>query len=58
VSRKHANFIVNDGAARAADIEALILHVRDTVERLQGVRLVPEVHVVGEPAPAVEVGHD
>jgi UDP-N-acetylmuramate dehydrogenase len=57
VSRKHANFIVNDGAARAADIEALILHVRDTVERLQGVRLVPEVHVVGEPAPAAEVGH-
>lgn len=52
VSRKHANFIINDGAASAADIEALILHVRDTVERLQGVRLEPEVRIVGEPAPA------
>lgn len=56
VSRKHANFIVNDGTATAADIEALILHVRDTVERLQGVRLVPEVRIVGEPA--AEGGHD
>jgi UDP-N-acetylmuramate dehydrogenase len=57
VSRKHANFIVNDGAASAADIEALIVHVRDTVERLHGVRLVPEVQIVGEPAPVAEVGH-
>jgi UDP-N-acetylmuramate dehydrogenase len=56
VSRKHANFIINDGTARAADIEALILHVRDIVERLQGVRLVPEVRIVGEPAP--EADHD
>ncbi|MCC6207751.1 MAG: UDP-N-acetylmuramate dehydrogenase [Gammaproteobacteria bacterium] len=58
VSRKHANFIVNDGAATAADIESLILHVRDTVERLQGVRLVPEVRIVGEPVSVVEGGHD
>lgn len=57
VSRKHANFIINNGAASAADIEGLILHVQDTVERLQGVRLVPEVHIVGERAPGVEVGH-
>ena len=34
VSEKHANFIVNpDGAARAADIEALIAHVQRTVVR-------------------------
>jgi UDP-N-acetylmuramate dehydrogenase len=50
VSPKHANFIVNTGAARAADIEALIAHVRATVERVHGVRLVPEVRVVGEAA--------
>ena len=31
VSEKHANFIINHGAARAADIEALILHVQRTV---------------------------
>jgi UDP-N-acetylmuramate dehydrogenase len=50
VSAKHANFILNTGAARAADIEALIAHVRATVERVHGVRLVPEVRVVGEAA--------
>lgn len=47
VSEKHANFIVNTGGARAADIEALIESVRDTVEREQGVRLIPEVRIVG-----------
>ena len=47
VSEKHANFIINTGGARAADIEALIAHVRDTVEREQGVRLIPEVRIVG-----------
>jgi UDP-N-acetylmuramate dehydrogenase len=48
VSEKHANFIVNPGGAgSAADIEALILHVQETVEREQGVRLNPEVRIVG-----------
>ncbi|MGE0370521.1 MAG: UDP-N-acetylmuramate dehydrogenase [Gammaproteobacteria bacterium] len=56
VSRKHANFIVNDGGASAADIEALILRVRETVERLQGVQLMPEVRIVGEPKPKPEAG--
>jgi UDP-N-acetylmuramate dehydrogenase len=49
VSDKHANFILNDGEARADDIEALILHVRDTVQGKHGVRLEPEVRIVGEP---------
>jgi UDP-N-acetylmuramate dehydrogenase len=47
VSEKHANFIINTGAARAADIEALIVLVRETVEREQGVRLETEVRIVG-----------
>jgi UDP-N-acetylmuramate dehydrogenase len=47
VSIKHANFIINTGAATAADIEALIARVAEAVERLQGVRLQPEVHIVG-----------
>ena len=39
VSEKHANFIINHGAASAADIEALIRHVQRTVaERCIGVR--------------------
>ena len=50
VSTKHANFIINTGAARAADIEALIHHVMETVERVHGVRLMPEVRIVGEAA--------
>jgi len=51
VSEKHANFIVNpDGAARAADIEGLILQVKKIVLERTGVELVPEVRIVGEPA--------
>lgn len=50
VSDKHANFIINTGGARAADIEALIEHVRATVARVHGVQLVPEVRIVGEAA--------
>jgi UDP-N-acetylmuramate dehydrogenase len=48
VSMKHANFIVNDGTATAADIEALIQLVQQKVEAQQGVRLTPEVHIVGD----------
>jgi UDP-N-acetylmuramate dehydrogenase len=50
VSQKHANFIVNYGAASAADVEQLIEHVRATVERVHGVRLTPEVRILGERA--------
>jgi UDP-N-acetylmuramate dehydrogenase len=51
VSEKHANFIVNpQGVAKAADIEAIIAHVRDVVHQRTGVDLVPEVLVVGETA--------
>ena len=49
VSSKHANFIINHGTARAADLERLIEHVRSTVERVHGVSLRPEVRIVGEP---------
>jgi UDP-N-acetylmuramate dehydrogenase len=50
VSVKHANFILNEGEATAADIENLIYHVQDTVQRLYGVQLQTEVRIVGEPA--------
>ena len=51
ISEKHANFIVNPkGRARAADIEALIAHARDTVRARFGVELAPEVRIVGEGA--------
>ena len=48
VSEKHANFIINSGAATANDIESLICLVRDRVEAASGVRLQTEVHMVGE----------
>ncbi len=50
VSEKHANFIVNHGAARAADVEALIRHVQRTVAAVHHVDLETEVRIVGEPA--------
>jgi UDP-N-acetylenolpyruvoylglucosamine reductase len=48
VSEKHANFIVNTGAATASDIERLIDEVRAVVEQKTGVLLYPEVKIVGE----------
>jgi len=50
VSQKHANFIINHGNATAADLERVIGHVRETVERVHGVRLNPEVRIVGAAA--------
>lgn len=50
VSEKHANFIINHGNARAADIEALIAHVQATVAAVHGVALATEVRIVGVPA--------
>ena len=48
VSDKHANFIINSGKASAADVEALILHVQATVAGMTGIRLEPEVRIIGE----------
>jgi UDP-N-acetylmuramate dehydrogenase len=50
VSPKHANFIINTGGAKAADIEALLQHVAAEVERAHGVRLAAEVRILGETA--------
>ena len=49
VSEKHANFIINAGEATAADIEALIEHVRTVVAERYGIGLQPEARIVGEP---------
>lgn len=47
VSPIHANFIINDGGAMAADVLALIEIVQETVAREHGVRLEPELIVIG-----------
>jgi UDP-N-acetylmuramate dehydrogenase len=48
VSPKHAGFIVNAGGATAADVLALIEHIRREIRERSGVELVPEVRVIGE----------
>jgi len=48
VSTKHANFIVNIGGAKAADIHAVIEHVKKTVLARTGVQLKTEVVYLGE----------
>ena len=51
VSELHAGFLVNDGEGTAADYLALIAHVQKTVFDKHGVRLEPEVRILGEEAP-------
>lgn len=48
VSEKHCGFIVNRGGATAQDIRALIRKVTDGVEAHSGVRLEPEIKMIGE----------
>lgn len=48
VSEKHANFIINENNATSTDIENLIAEVRATVEEKTGVRLIPEVCIIGK----------
>jgi UDP-N-acetylmuramate dehydrogenase len=50
VSPKHANFLVNQGAASAADIEKLVAHIQAEVARQFGVALTPEFRIAGESA--------
>lgn len=48
VSELHANFIVNTGGATAAEIERLIVRMQAEVEAKHGIRLEPEVRIIGE----------
>jgi len=48
ISPKHANFIVNAGGARAADIEALIDLATAAVRNKFGIALEREVRIVGD----------
>ena len=45
VSERHANFLINDGSATAADILGLMEEVREEVRRATGVELESEVRV-------------
>ncbi|MGQ0699139.1 MAG: UDP-N-acetylmuramate dehydrogenase [Panacagrimonas sp.] len=48
VSTLHANFILTDEGASAADVERLIHHIRMMVRKQTGIELVTEVRIVGE----------
>ena len=48
VSKKHAGFMVNLGNGTAKDYQALINYVIEQVEQASGVRLEPEVRILGE----------
>jgi len=48
ISQKHANFIVNEGGATAADVRRLAEHTRTAVAEQFGVDLVYEIQFVGD----------
>lgn len=48
ISERHANIIINTGAATAADIRAAIEHVARVVHRERGFTLEPEILYVGD----------
>jgi len=48
VSEQHANFIVNVGAARAADVKQLMDEIAEAVWQDRAVRLVAEIKLVGD----------
>jgi UDP-N-acetylmuramate dehydrogenase len=47
ISTVHANFIATQPGARAADVLALIRRAQEAVWRSSGIRLVPEVRILG-----------
>ena len=47
ISEKHANFIVNTGNASATDILNLMRLVQETVYKQFGIKLEPEIHIIG-----------
>ncbi len=54
VTHRHANILINRGHATAADVQALIRHVQQTVERETGYHLTPEIAFIGDFAPPTE----
>ena len=48
ISPLHANFIINTGEALAQDILELVLMARQAVESNSGIRLIPEIQIIGE----------
>lgn len=48
VSAKHAGFVINCGGATAADVRRLCAAIEKRVQERTGIRLEPEIEVIGE----------
>ena len=57
VSSLHAGFLINTGGATAGDFLALMERVQRAVYEREGVRLEPEVRILGQDG-AEEVGRE
>ena len=47
ISQKHANFIINTGNAKTADIMALIRIIKKEIKEKKGIDLEPEINFIG-----------
>jgi len=48
ISKKHCNFFINNGKAKAEDLENLINKVKSTILDKTGINLELELHIIGE----------
>ena len=48
VSEKHANFIINKGAATDKDVKKLVLIIKRKIKKVYGVNLEREIEYIGE----------
>ena len=48
ISQKHCNFFINNGKAKASDIEKLINKVKKEVQNKTGVNLELEIKIIGD----------
>ena len=48
VSEKHCGFVINTGGATCSEVLALMEKVRDKVLQDSGIRLEPEVRIIGK----------
>jgi UDP-N-acetylmuramate dehydrogenase len=48
ISEKHCNFVLNVGAARAADVHALMQEARRRIKEAYGIELENEIELIGE----------
>ena len=48
VSKKHCNFLINEGKATSKDLESLIDQIKNKVLKKTGINLDLELQIIGE----------